>query len=166
MILLSRMIFPSNKSYHAFFLITKPYYMPKLLLCLLLITSLHTAFAQNKDIELLKQLNSDWISSYPKKDAATLKNILGDDFVLINGKGVKMMKADIIGNLSKMQIVSAHVDSASVRLLNAETGIVTGYASFVLKDGGKEVTGRTCYQDVYVKRKDKWQAVSAHVTNL
>ena len=65
-----------------------------------------------------------------------------------------------------MQIISAHVDSARVRLLNAETGIVTGYASFVLKDGGKEVTGRTCYQDVYVKRNEKWQAVSAHVTNL
>jgi hypothetical protein len=80
---------------------------------------------------------------------------------------MKMTKADIIGNLPNQQIISAHVDSAGVRLLNAETGIVTGYASFVFKDGsGKEITGRTCYQDIYVKRKDKWQAVSAHVTGL
>jgi ketosteroid isomerase-like protein len=140
--------------------------MSRLLLCLLLITNIHTSFAQSKDVELLKQLNSDWIGSYPKKDAVTLKNILADDFILINGKGSKWTKGDLIGNLPKQQIISARVDSASVRLLNAETGIVTGYASFVLKDGGKEITARTCYQDIYVKRKDKWQAVSAHVTNL
>jgi ketosteroid isomerase-like protein len=140
--------------------------MAKLLLSLLLMLCLQQMHAQNKEIETLTKLNQSWIASYPNKDAATLKNILADDFVLINGKGAKMTKADIIGNLSKMQIISAHVDSASVRLLNAETGIVTGYASFVLKDAGKETTGRTCYQDVYVKRNEKWQAVSAHVTNL
>jgi len=141
--------------------------MSKLLLCLLFITNLHTALAQNKDVELLKQLNNDWIGSYPKKDVATLKNILADDFVLINGKGMKMTKESILRNLPNQPIISSHVDSASVRMLNAETGIVTGYASFVFKDdSGKENSGRTCYQDIYVKRKDKWQAVSAHVTNL
>ena len=115
---------------------------------------------------VLEKLNHDWIASYPHKDAATLNTILADDFVLVNGKGVQMTKGDIIGNLPKMPIISAHVDSAHVRMLNAETGIVTGYASFVLKDGDKETKCRTCYQDIYVKRKEKWQAVSAHVTNL
>jgi hypothetical protein len=28
------------------------------------------------------------------------------------------------------------------------------------------MTGRNCYQDIYVKRKGKWMAVMAHVTLL
>jgi uncharacterized protein (TIGR02246 family) len=125
-----------------------------------------TIFAQNKDIEILKTLNRDWINSYPTKDTVTLDKIFAPDFVLISPKGIKMTKRDIINNLHKQETVSAIVDSVDVRLLTSDVGVVTACASFVLKTEGKEMSAQNCYQDIYMKRKGKWVAVAAHVTLL
>ena len=126
----------------------------------------HAAFSQKKDVEILTKLNTEWINSYPTKDKITLQRIFADDFVLINHKGIKMTKKDIIDNLDKQEIQSASVDSIDVKLLTDEVGIVTAYTTFILKTDDKMMTGKNCYQDVYVKRKGKWMAVTAHVTLL
>ena len=140
--------------------------MIKFLLPVLLTTILQNAFSQNKDIEELTRLNEDWLNSYQKKDAATLNKIFADDFVLISPKGTKMTKRDIIDNLDKQETVSINIDSVSVHLLTNDVGLITAYTTFVLKVDSKEVTGQNCYQDVYIKRKNKWVAVAAHVTLL
>ena len=129
-------------------------------------TIFQNAFSQNKDIEELTKLNQDWLNSYPKKDTSTLAKIFADDFVLISPKGVKMTKHDIIRNLDKQETASITIDSIDVRLLTNEVGLLTAYTTFVLKIDGKDMTGQNCYQDVYIKRKDKWFAVAAHVTLL
>ena len=140
--------------------------MMKFLLPVLLSTILQNAFSQNKDIEELTRLNQDWLNSYQKKDAATLNKIFADDFLLISPKGTKMTKRDIIDNLDKQETVSINIDSVSVQLLTNDVGLITAYTTFVLKVDSKEVTGQNCYQDVYIKRKNKWVAVAAHVTLL
>jgi uncharacterized protein (TIGR02246 family) len=123
-------------------------------------------FSQSKDIEILKNLNRDWINSYPTKDSATLNRIFADDFVLINHRGMKMTKKDILASLDKQETLSAKIDSVDVKLLTDNVGVVTAYTTFVLKADGKEMTGQNCYQDIYLKRKGKWVAVAAHVTLL
>jgi uncharacterized protein (TIGR02246 family) len=123
-------------------------------------------FSQSKDIEILKNLNRDWINSYPTKDSATLNRIFADDFVLINHRGMKMTKKDILASLDKQETLSAKIDSVDVKLLTDNVGVVTAYTTFVLKADGKEMTGQNCYQDIYLKRKGKWVAVTAHVTLL
>lgn len=123
-------------------------------------------FSQSKDIEILKKLNRDWINSYPTKDSTTLNQIFADDFVLINHRGIKMTKKDILNNLDKQETMSAKIDSVDVKLVADNVGVVTAYTTFVLKSDGKEVTGQNCYQDIYVKRRGKWMAVTAHVTLL
>jgi hypothetical protein len=75
-----------------------------------------------------------------------------------------MTKHDIISNLDKQETVSIRIDSVEVKLLTADVGLITAYTTFVLKIEDKDVTGKNCYQDVYVKRKGKWLAVAAHVT--
>jgi hypothetical protein len=77
-----------------------------------------------------------------------------------------MTKKDIIGNLDKQETMSAKIDSVDVKLLTDNVGVVIAYTTFVLKSDGKEMTGQNCYQDIYVKRKGKWMAVTAHVTLL
>jgi len=125
-----------------------------------------TCFSQSKDMEILKKLNRDWINSYPTKDSATLNKIFADDFVLINHRGTKMTKKDILASLDKQEMLSAKIDSVDVKLLTDNVGVVTAYTKFVLKADGKEMTGQNCYQDIYVKRNGKWVAVTAHVTLL
>jgi hypothetical protein len=124
----------------------------------------HAASAQNKDSELLKKLNEEWISSYPTKDTLKMNSIFADDFVLINPSGVKMTKRDIFSNLahSTNPVLTAKVDSVEIRLFH-NIGIVNAKASFTFKSGE---AGKTCYMDVYEKRAGKWVAVAAHVTSL
>lgn len=122
--------------------------------------------AQAKEMNELRKMNEDWIASYPKKDSATLNKIFADDFVLINPVGMKFTRNDIINNLAKQQVTLAHVDSADVRMLTHDVAIITAYASFKFIVDGKEQSSRTCYQDIYMMRNGRWQAVSAHVTSL
>src|SRR4051812_33854479 len=89
-------------------------------------------FSKSKEIEILKNLNRDWINSYPTKDSATLNKIFADDFVLINHKGTRMTKRNIIGNLDKQKIMSAKIDSVDVKLVTDDVGVVTAYSTFVL----------------------------------
>lgn len=123
-------------------------------------------FSQDKNVEALKKLNSDWLNSYVTKDAGTLDRIFAEDFILISHTGAKMTKRNIIDNLTQQQIVSVKVDSIDVKLLTADVGVVTAYTTFVVSAEGKEMTGQNCYQDIYVKRKGKWVAAHAHVTLL
>jgi uncharacterized protein (TIGR02246 family) len=125
-----------------------------------------TVFAQSSDIEIITNLNKDWLDSYINKDTATLNRIFAPDFVLISHTGNKMTKDAIIENLDEQETVSIHVDSIDVKLLTGNVGVVTAYTTFVLYVDGKEMTGQNCYQDIYVKRKGKWVAVTAHVTLL
>lgn len=140
--------------------------MQKLFVSFLLTVTFQTAFSQKKDVEALTELNTDWLASYSTKDTATLEKIFADDFILISPIGSKMTKKDILMNVNRQETVSIKVDIMDVRLLGKNVGLITAYTTFVLKVDGKEVTGRNCYQDVYVKRKNKWQAVAAHVTLL
>ena len=119
-----------------------------------------TAFSQraDTDIETLKSLNKNWINSYPTKDTTTLNKILADDFVLINHKGTKLTKKDIINNIHKQETVSAKIDSVDVKLLAEDVGVMTAYTTFVLKSDGQEMAGQNCYQDIYVRRNGKWVA--------
>lgn len=140
--------------------------MTKLFLSLLLATICQSAISQNNDIKQLTKLNQDWLNSYTSKDTATLAKIFADDFVLISPKGTKMTKRDIIGNLATQETVSMKIDSADVRLIRNDVGLITAYTTFILKINGNGLKGRNCYQDVYVKREGRWLAVAAHVTLL
>src|SRR5215831_5920582 len=138
----------------------------KILLSVLSMLLFQNAFSQNKDVDELKKLNQDWIHSLIKKDTTTLSNILADDFILISPNGNRMTKKDNLENLKTLEVSSDNIDSADVRLLSNDVGVVTAYTTFVLKVNGKDVSGRNCYQDIYVKRNGRWFAVAAHVTLL
>jgi uncharacterized protein (TIGR02246 family) len=124
------------------------------------------AFAQSKDVEAIKKLNEDWINSYPTKDRATLDKIFADDFVLISPRGIPMSRRAVLESIPKQETTWIRIDSAAVKMVTPDVGVITAYITFAMKEGDQETKARNCYQDVYVKRGGKWQAVSAHVTLL
>jgi uncharacterized protein (TIGR02246 family) len=140
--------------------------MKRIFISLLFALSLQNAFSQKNDIEKLTKLNQDWISLSIKKDTAAFAKIFADDFVLISPNGTKRTKWDIVKNTLYQDIKSQSIDSINVGLLTNDVGLITCYTTFVLISDGKEVTGKNCYQDVYIKRKDRWFAIAAHVTLL
>jgi uncharacterized protein (TIGR02246 family) len=126
------------------------------------------SFAQTSDVEIIKKLNQDWLHSIAKRDSATLANILAEDFIMIAPNGSKLSKKDNLSMLMSTQIEyqAIDIDSINVRLLNDDVGIVSCWLSFKFKSDGKDLSGKNCYQDVYLKRDGRWVAVSAHVTLL
>ncbi len=128
--------------------------------------TIQNIFPQNKDADEIKKLNQQWLDSYITKDTAIENRIFADDLILVSPNGKKMTKKEMIGNLSSQQIISVKIDSADVRMLTNNVGVITSYTTFVFKSDGKEITGKNCYQDVYIKRKERWEAVAAHVTLL
>jgi hypothetical protein len=142
--------------------------MKQTLFSLFLFCFMQNLFAQTNDVDLLKKLNEDFLHSIAIKDSSTLSKILADDFILINPSGQKRNKTDnLLSTVSpNIQFTSINIDSVNVRMLNSDVGIVSCWTTFIFTADGKETTGKNCYQDVYMKRKNKWQAVSAHVTIL
>jgi uncharacterized protein (TIGR02246 family) len=141
--------------------------MKKLLIVLIGIFFYFDSTAQNKDAETLKKLNADWIASYVTKDSATMSRIFADDLVLTNPSGRAMSKGEILKGLMSpdQQFLSTKVDTVDVRLFG-NIGIINAKITGVVKANDKTITVRTCYMDVYEKRKGRWYAVAAHVTLL
>jgi ketosteroid isomerase-like protein len=123
---------------------------------------------QTSDVKMLQKLNQDWLNAIVKKDSSTLGKILGDDFIMVNPGGKKLTRKDNLALISAQGIIfsSIVIDSVSVRIFGGDTGIVSCWTTFAYKADGKEMTGKNCYQDIYIRRKNKWQAVSAHVALL
>jgi ketosteroid isomerase-like protein len=132
----------------------------------LILFSNHSS-CQNNDIETLKKLNRDFLNSIVNRDTATLSNILADDFMLINPGGIKRNKADNLSSaLVLNQKISVDIDSVEVRMLSGEVGLVTAWTNNVIITEKDKSSFKICYQDVYMKRRNKWVAVAAHVSLL
>ena len=123
---------------------------------------------QIQDKEMLKKLNRDWLNAIVHRDTLSLSHILADDFILINPGGAKRSKADNLASvlLPNQQVVSVDIDSEMVRMFSGEVGSITVWTTNTVDVGGVRKIFKICYQDVYMKRRNKWVAVSAHVSLL
>ncbi|MES2277309.1 MAG: nuclear transport factor 2 family protein [Bacteroidota bacterium] len=141
--------------------------MKTILTILITFTALPFSFAQNKDIAILKQLNKDWIHSFVTRDTAMMNRIYAEDMALVSPGGRVFHKKKLLLNLLSpgQEYLSSKVDTVTVRLLGS-VGLVSAEATAVAKANGKVSTVRTCYLDVYEKRKGRWYAVASQVTLL
>ncbi|MCF2499210.1 nuclear transport factor 2 family protein [Dyadobacter chenhuakuii] len=137
-----------------------------IILCLSLLSAT-PVFAQGDDSALIKQLNTQWLQSYPKRDTAAVSKILADDFIMISQTGKKLSKNDVIKDLltPDRQIINVAIDSMDLQIVN-NVGLLTAYTSFVLRDKEKILKGKNVYSDVYIKRKGTWVAINGHETLL
>jgi hypothetical protein len=87
--------------------------------------------------------------------------------VLTNPGGRAISKKEILNGLlaPSQQYLSTKVDTVDVRLFG-NIGIVNAKITVVAKTASWKTTVRTCYMDVYEKRKGRWYVVAAHVSLL
>ena len=86
---------------------------------------------------------------------------------MINPGGMKRNKADNLAMvLASNQKISVEIDSVEVRLLSSDVGLVTAWTNNKIEADNKETIFKISYQDVYMKRRNKWVAVAAHVSAL
>ena len=101
-----------------------------------------STFSQNKEIETLKKMNSDWINASVTKDTTVMSRIFAEDMILISPAGKKMSRKDLLLNAFNQNLLSANIDSVDVRLITPDVGIVTAYLSFTVPAGAEKIMGK------------------------
>ena len=122
-----------------------------------------TNTATASEVEVLRDLNSQYIHSVVHSDVARFTEILADDFLCTNPDGSLIDKPQFLTQTAvPVSFTDFDVDDLRIRVLG-DVAIVHGRTRFALKDGRR---GRGQYTDVWEKRQDRWLAVSAHVTRV
>jgi ketosteroid isomerase-like protein len=113
------------------------------------------------DLNMLLQLNADYIRSVQNSDVARFDQILADDFVCTNPDGSLVDRANFLMQTARpVAITGLAAHDVNVRLLG-DCAIIHARTSYRMPDGRSGV-GR--YTDVWARRNGQWLAVAAHVT--
>ena len=113
------------------------------------------------DIEVLQQLNRDYITSVQTSDVRRFDEILADDFLCSNPDGSLVDRAGFLTQTARPVAISnlaAH--DVRVRIMG-DVAIIHARTTYTMPDGR---TGSGRYTDVWARRQGRWLAVSAHVT--
>ena len=113
------------------------------------------------DLEVLEQLNRDYITSVQTSDVRRFDEILADDFLCSNPDGSLVDRAGFLAQTARPVTISGLVaEDVRIRIMG-DVAIIHGRTSYTTPDG-RAASGR--YTDVWARRHNRWLAVSAHVT--
>ena len=126
------------------------------------------------DAELLK-IERAWAGANQKYDAATVRNILADDVVMIYPDGTTGTKNDELGMLESKAVTMESWDIADTKttVIDKDAAFVTGRG--IIKKGslkdpksGKtiDISGEYRFMDVYAKRNGKWMVIGSQATKI
>ena len=129
-----------------------------------------TVSSKTNKIEVeLMQLERDIGDANVRRDKAFFERIEGDEFIFTDSAGGLTSKAEDIASLDKpvgeFKLVSYEPDDMKVRVYG-NTAVVTGRTTTKLQGKDREVTNRSRFTDVFVKRGGRWQLVAGHSSRV
>jgi ketosteroid isomerase-like protein len=117
--------------------------------------------ALTSDLEILEELNRDYIRSVQSGDVRRFDQILADDFYCSNPDGSLVDRQGFLKQTARPVTISGlAIDEVKIRLIG-DTAIIHARTTYKLADG-RAGSGR--YTDVWARLNGQWLAVSAHVT--
>lgn len=154
--------------------------MKKILFFIFILPILSTAvFAQKTDpktnakqtkIEAeLMQIERDIGQANIRRDKAFFERIEADEFIFTDSGGGITTKAEDVASLDKpageFKLISYEVDEMKVSVYG-NTAVVTGRTTTVLRGKEREITNKSRFTDVFVKRDGRWQLVAGHSSRI
>lgn len=122
------------------------------------------AVASSENVaQVLTKMENDWIEAALKHDPATVDRILADDFVAIGPGGRASTKTQIVDGTKPggFTAEALSIDDVKVRVFG-DTAVVTYGQSEKSQSQGKDLSGRSVWTDVFVKKNGRWQIVAEH----
>jgi len=120
----------------------------------------HTAELKS-DLDILLQLNRDYIRSVQTSDVRRFDEILADDFICSNPDGSLVDRQVFLKQTAlPVRISNLEAHDIKVRIMR-DFAIIHARTAYTMPDG-RPGSGR--YTDVWARRNGVWLAVSAHVT--
>ena len=118
--------------------------------------------SSEEDAKTVAALDTKYQAAVKSNDAATMDQILADDFVLVNGRGKVSSKADLIESARKKEITYEHQDeepgTQKVRVWG-DTAVVTALLWIKAVQGGKPIDYKLWFSDTYVRTPAGWRYV-------
>ncbi len=120
-----------------------------------------TTTATRSELDILQDLNRDYIRSVQHSDVRRFDEILADDFLCSNPDGSLIDRAAFLKQTAApVAISNLEARDVVVRIMG-DVAIIHARTTYTRPDG-TEGAGR--YTDVWARRGGRWLAVSAHVT--
>jgi len=117
--------------------------------------------AVRTDLEILHDLNRDYIRSVQMSDVCRFDEILADDFLCSNPDGTLIDRSAFLRQTAQpVTIANLTAHDVNIRLLG-DVAIIHARTTYTMADGW---AGSGRYTDVWARREGRWLAVSAHVT--
>lgn len=113
--------------------------------------------ATAEDQKLVQELDSKYQSAVEKNDAATMDQLLADDFLLVTGTGKKYSKADLLTSARAGQTIYEQQNDTeqSVRVWG-NTAVITAKLHAKGTEGGKPFDYTLWFSDTYVRTSSGW----------
>jgi ketosteroid isomerase-like protein len=115
-----------------------------------------------EDAKTVAALDTKYQAAVKANDAATMGQILADDFVLVTGRGAVFSKADLLDSARKKEIIYEHQDEESgtqkVRVWG-DTAVVTALLWIKAVQAGKPIDYKLWFSDTYVRTPTGWRYV-------
>lgn len=100
-----------------------------------------------------------------KGDAAALDDLLADDYVLVNSRGQRQTKAQLIADYTKPGFrLEPFTVEEPVELVWSDGAVMGGVATLRGVDGGEAFEVRLRFSDIWAKRGGKWRVIYTHAS--
>ena len=124
-------------------------------------------FGAGADDEL-KAISQQWLDAYQKSDPTFLKNVLAEDYVVVEPDGAITTKAEDIKSVTDKKFVlkSATMSDFKCRMMGENSACVTMLLKLTGNAEGEEFSGDFRALDVFEKKDGKWLAVASQITKV
>lgn len=118
--------------------------------------------SSEEDAKTVAVLDTKYQAAVKANDAATMDQILADDFVLVTGRGKVFSKTDLLESARKKEVTYERQDEESgtqkVRVWG-DTAVVTALLWIKAVQGGKPADYKLWFSDTYVRTPAGWRYV-------
>jgi ketosteroid isomerase-like protein len=118
--------------------------------------------APEEDAKTVAGLDTKYQAAVKANDAATMDQILADDFVLVTGRGKVSSKTDLLDSARKKEVIYERQDeepgSQKVRVWG-DTAVVTALLWIKGVQEGKPIDYKLWFSDTYVRTPTGWRYV-------
>lgn len=121
-----------------------------------------TTVERSHDLEMLHQLNRDYVSSVEKSDVGWFEQHLAEDFININADGSLVDRTGFLAQIAR-PIAISNLEATDVRIrIIGDAAVINARTVFTKPDGQ---TGSRRYTDVWSRHQGRWLCISAQVTS-
>jgi ketosteroid isomerase-like protein len=118
--------------------------------------------SSEEDAKTVAALDTKYQAAVKSNDAATMDQILADNFVLVTGRGKVSSKADLIESARKKEVTYERQEeepgTQKVRVWG-DTAVVTALLWIKAEQGVKPVDYKLWFSDTYVRTPTGWRYV-------